>query len=162
MKTTHGLWNHRLYYTWKSMKRRVFDAKYKAYKQYGGRGITICERWLDVKNFIDDMYPSYQEGLELDRIDNDGNYEPSNCRWATRSIQCRNTKLLMSTNKSGYRGVYFNKRENRFLTNITINNKLIYIGRYKTAQEAGIAYDKYVIENNLEHTTNGLYQRGIK
>ena len=156
MKTTHGLWNHRLYHTWKSMKRRVFDIKSKSYKHYGGRGITICDRWLDVKNFIDDMYPSYKEGLELDRINNNGNYEPNNCRWTTRSVQCRNTVRIMSRNTSGYRGVGFNKHQNKFVASITINRRRTQIGAFKTAEEAGYAYDKYVIDNNLEHTTNGF------
>lgn len=74
---------------WLSMKARCAD---KNHKDYGGRGITVCERWLTWENFRDDMKPSYKEGLSLDRINNDGNYEPSNCRWATRVEQRANTR----------------------------------------------------------------------
>ena len=162
VKKTHGLKNHKLYKTWIDIKTRVFNIKCKSYEQYGGRGITICERWLDVKNFIDDMYPSYKEGLSIDRINNDGNYEPSNCRWATKSEQSQNTRRIHSTNTSGYRGVSFRKDRNAWHSQIKVNNKTIHIGLYNTAEDAGYAYDKYVIDNNLEHTTNGLYQRGIK
>lgn len=160
--TIHGLKQHRLYNTWINMKKRIFNKKSIGYENYGGRGINICDRWLKIENFIEDMYPSYQEGLTLDRMDNDGNYEPSNCRWATKSVQSRNTIVLRSTNTSGYRGVYFKKKNNKFCTRIALCGKFIQIGYFKTAEEAGYAYDKYVIENNLEHTTNGLYIKSIK
>ena len=70
-KIKHGLCGHRLYDTWKSMVHRCNNIKNVAYKYYGGRGIKVCNRWLDVRNFIEDMYPSYQEGLTLDRINVD-------------------------------------------------------------------------------------------
>lgn len=88
----HGLWKHPLYRVWLSMKTRCLNPNYSRYHYYGGRGIRICERWLDVKVFIEDMLPSWQEGLQLDRIDVNGNYEPSNCRWATRSQNTKNTR----------------------------------------------------------------------
>jgi len=159
-KTTHGLKNHRIYSVWKDIKRRINDSKYKEYKNYGGRGISVCDRWLDVKNFIEDMYQTYEEGLTIDRINNNGNYEPSNCRWATKETQQRNTRVLRKTNTSGYRGVSFNKKNNIFVAGIGVNNKVIHLGTFKTAEDAGCAYDKYVIDNNLEHTTNGLYKKG--
>lgn len=154
--TTHGLGKHRLYPTWNGIMKRIFNVNRIEYKHYGGRGITICDRWLDVKNFIEDMYPSYKEGLSIDRIDVNGNYEPSNCRWVTHEIQHRNTRLIMQTNKTGYRGVSLNKRDNKFLSQIKIKNNVIYLGYFKTALEAAIAYDTYVINNNLEHTINGV------
>ena len=153
---THGQTHHRLYSTWKTMKRRCFDDKFKNYSDYGKRGITVCERWLKVENFIEDMYSTYKEGLEIDRINNDGNYEPSNCRWTTRAIQVRNTRILRNTNTSGYRGV--GKNGKNWKSRIIIDYKEIHLGTFKTAEEAGYAYDKYVIDNNLEHTTNGLYK----
>lgn len=162
MKKTHSLTNHRIYQTWNDMRRRVLNPKHKYYKDYGDRNITICARWIDVKNFIEDMYPTYEEGLSLDRINNDGNYEPSNCRWTTNKIQQRNTRVLQSNNTSGYRGVYFHKKNDKFATQIVVNGKRIYLGYFKTAKEAGYAYDKYVIDNNLEHNTNGLYKKETK
>ena len=62
------------------------------YHNYGGRGIRICERWLDFQKFADDMGEKFLPNLELDRVNVDGNYEPSNCRWATRKVQQRNRR----------------------------------------------------------------------
>ena len=149
---THGLTNHRLYPTWVMMKNRCLNKKNDAFKHYGERGISICDRWLDVKNFIEDMYPSYQEGLTIDRINNDGNYEPSNCRWATKEVQCRNTRKLSSRNITGYRGIVF--QYNKFNARISVDNKKIYLGTFNNDINAAKAYDNYVIENNLEHTKN--------
>lgn len=89
---THGLRSNPLYNVWKNMKARCLNPKTKFYEYYGGRGITICERWLDITNFVEDMYPTYEKGLQLDRINNDGNYEPSNCRWATRTENVNNVR----------------------------------------------------------------------
>ena len=153
-KKTHGLNQTRLYQIWGSIKRRVLNPKNNAYKDYGGRGITLCDEWLDVQNFYNwAMSNGYEEnkGLSIDRIDNDGNYCPENCRWTTRIIQNRN-KRIQKNNTSGYRGVcYYNlKYEHKYKTQINVNNKKIYLGIFPTAFEAAIAYNDYIIENNLE------------
>lgn len=90
--TVHGKRNHPLYHVWKDMLERCNSIKFKQYKDYGGRGITVCERWKEVTNFINDMYPTFKEGLQMDRIDNNGNYEPSNCKWSTRKENMNNTR----------------------------------------------------------------------
>ena len=89
--TTHGLSNDYLYGVWAAMKSRCYDPKNDRYHRYGGRGIKVCDRWLeDFKNFYDDMAPTFQPGLQLDRIHNDGDYCPENCHWVTPKENARN------------------------------------------------------------------------
>jgi hypothetical protein len=83
----------RTYRVWMAMNYRCRSATAKEYKYYGGRGICICERWSAYANFLADMGEA-PPGLSLDRIDNDGNYEPGNCRWATHSQQVSNRRRL--------------------------------------------------------------------
>lgn len=157
--TTHGLSYHRLYSVWSHIIQRCNNPKDKAYINYGARGITICEKWLKIENFIEDMYPTFQEGLSIDRINNDLGYSKDNCRWVNRNIQQRNGRILQKNNTSGYRGVYFNKLTNKWQTCIVINGKHNYIGSFADIIEAAKAYDKYVIDNNLEHTINGVIEK---
>ena len=88
--TKHGEWNNPLFKVWKGIISRCTNPADKRYARYGGRGVKVCERWLDMHNFISDMSKGYQKGLQIDRKNNDGNYEPSNCQWATTKQQTRN------------------------------------------------------------------------
>lgn len=91
-------YNRTEYNSWRAMKGRCYYEKYRAYSQYGGRGIIVCDRWLGTdgfKHFIEDMGKKISPKHTLDRIDNDGNYEPANCRWATQREQVRNSSTVV-------------------------------------------------------------------
>jgi len=91
-RTKHGLRRHRLYNIWDNMKRRCSNPQTTPYDWYGGRGIMVCQEWQEnFQAFYDwAMANGYEEGLEIDRINNDGNYEPGNCRWVTHQTNCQN------------------------------------------------------------------------
>ena len=160
--TTHGLRYHRLYSTWENMIERCFNKNVPNYKYYGEKNISVCDEWKDIKNFIKDMYPSFKEGLTLDREDNNLGYSKDNCRWVNKCIQARNTKRLYSHNTSGFRGVTFVTKSNKFRAQIKINSKVIYLGYFNLAKDAALAFDNYIHKYNLEHTTNFTIQKEIK
>lgn len=106
--TTHGATAstdpivRRAYSSWITMRRRCGDEKFVVYANYGGRGIRVCERWISsFKTFLEDMGPPPTARHTVDRINIDGNYEPSNCRWATAKQQCRNTRSNRMLNING-------------------------------------------------------------
>ena len=92
--TTHNLTRKsKIYGVWCGMRRRCTDPNSKSYRDYGGRGISFCDEWLDYQTFHDwAVTNGYGPGLEIDRINNDGNYHPDNCRFVTKAENCKNKR----------------------------------------------------------------------
>lgn len=88
----HGVTNSGHYHRWHAMMDRCYNPQCKSWSNYGGRGIKVCDRWHDAANFVADLPEGYSKFLELDRIDNDGDYEPGNIRWATRQQNTANRR----------------------------------------------------------------------
>lgn len=97
-RTLNGLsMTHRAeYFVWKGMHRRCLDTKSDSWPRYGGRGIRVCERWSSFENFLEDMGSKPSPEMSIDRKNNDGHYEPSNCRWATSLTQIRNRQKIIT------------------------------------------------------------------
>jgi hypothetical protein len=144
------------------MKQRCCNPKEPAYKHYGGRGIIICDEWLDdrlgIRNFIEwsegnGYIPD--KGLSIDRKDNDGNYEPGNCRWVTQDIQLlnrRNTKKDGSLEESR-----IEEYNNLYLTNLYFNGYVYPVGTFTNKNDALKAKNKlrtYLV-NNLVNDKEG-------
>ncbi len=129
--TKHGLSDTKFYNSWLSMKYRCNNINNSDYYNYGGRGINVCDRWMEsFNNFKEDMYQSYLEHVEkfgesdtsIDRIDVDGNYEPNNCKWARWKEQGGNRQInreFIAISPSGEEFISKNKRECSIICNIS-------------------------------------------
>lgn len=131
---THGLSKTPLYNIWFNIVSRCTNEKDTAYANYGARGITICEDWLDFLNFRRDVGDRPTKEHSLDRIDNDKGYEINNVRWTTRVVQSRNQRLRKD-NKFGVRGIRQLNCGNYFVQ-ISVAGKKKTLGSFKTLEEA--------------------------
>lgn len=149
----HGGSGTRLYGSWKDMLYRCYNLDHPSYKDYGGRGITVCEEWHKWENFRDwALDNGYEEHLELDRFPNNetGNYEPSNCRWATESQQVRNRGKRKSKT-SIFKGVSRGKDIYPWWEAGSSIGGRTHLGYFATEIEAAIAYDDYVFSIDPEN-----------
>ena len=154
----HGLTTNKFYHIWKGILRRCNNPKNKDYKNYGGRGITVCDEWLDIKKFIawcEATYPNIKD-MSLDRIDNDKGYSPENCRWANKLVQATNQRIKY-TNTTGVSGVVWDVTRGKWRAQISVNYTNKNLGRYLTLEEAIQARDNYIIENKLPHKLSTEY-----
>lgn len=120
--------HHPAYGTWLNMRQRCNNPHNPKYRLYGGRGIVICERWMQsFENFIEDMGPKPSPEHSIDRIDGDGNYELSNCRWATKKEQATNTHGRGG--KSGIKGVFWHPTGGWY-ARLEMNGKMHYLGYF--------------------------------
>ena len=158
---THGLESNKLYGTWRQMVQRCTNSKHKNYKNYGGRGITVCEEWLDIKKFIawaESTHPN-EGGYTLDRIDNDKGYNPDNCRFVDTTTQAVNRRIFKS-NTSGFVGIKASGK--KWGARVRIFNKDIWVGSYNTKEEAVQARDQYILDNKLPNKLSTDYKREDK
>ena len=148
----HGGRHTRLYAIWCSMKTRCYCPNVRAYRYYGGRGITICSEWLNdyisFRNWA--MSNGYKEGLTIDRIDNDGNYEPSNCRWTTRKEQANNQR---TTIKIEYKGE--KKSLHEWAETLNINPHTLYFRIFRQNWSIERAFNEEVSLNKFDRHMKG-------
>lgn len=136
--TTHGLHDSAEYGIWRGIIARCTKPNRKEYQEYGGRGIKVCDEWLTFARFFKDMGWRPSEAHSIDRIDVNGHYEPSNCRWATRSVQNLNKRP-----RSEFPGTRRKRTSSGGVeARIMVDGKQIHLGTFKTNEEASEAYEK--------------------
>lgn len=154
-RKTHGGSRTKLYYVYRDMIRRCNSPSHHAYKDYGGRGITVANQWNNFAYFKDwATNNGYKEGLTLDRINNEDGYSPNNCRFVSRKIQAVNRRMP-KTNTTGFTGLV--RCWNSWSAEIKIDGKLHRLGIFKTPKEASEAYEKARADRDKMY-----YEREIK
>lgn len=159
--TTHGMTRTRIYNIWNGIYTRCYNKNHASYKQYGNRGIAMCPEWLGehgFENFFEwSMKNGYAENLTIDRIDNDGNYEPTNCRWSDNKEQQRNKRNNFVVSFKGKEVPLSVVSEETGIDRATLSCR---IKRGMTAEEA-VCFEKEMIEFNGEKKTITQWARDL-
>lgn len=134
---THGMTGTKLHNAWRSMKARCNIESCSNYEEYGGRGISVCEEWNSSFEAFRDWALSngYSDELSIDRVDFNGNYEPSNCRWSDKSMQARNRRTRITSN-TGTAGVTKRKDNGKYRASICVEGKRINLGTHEKIEDA--------------------------
>lgn len=158
-KPKHGYSRTRINQIWIDMRFRCRNPKSVNYKYYGGKGIRVCPEWDDPKSgfavFLKwAIENGYSDNLEIDRIDADGNYEPSNCKWSNHHQQ--NVHLSKPPGKSGFYGVSQCSNYQKWYGRAKQYGKTLYTGIANSPLEAAILREKYILEHGLDNRLNGV------
>lgn len=152
---SHSMARTKIYAIWRGMLTRCYNKNRACYKDYGERGIDVCLKWHMFEHFYEDMGPSYEEGLTLERIRNDEGYYPENCMWAAKEEQSKNRRDSRSwkfkeegiaSNTSGIRGVCWDKSRGKWIASICVAGKQRNLGRFDSKEEAAAVYNEAAAE----------------
>lgn len=145
----HGMWGTPVYMAWNGMISRCHNPKNPGYKWYGKKGRIVCKEWRDsFLAFYKYMGDRPYKGASIDRIDNDGNYEPGNVRWTDRTVQAIN-KGMLANNTSGYKGVRRFTRDDKWAVSIglkKLDGGKIHLGYFSDKEKAALAYNKAALK----------------
>lgn len=149
----HGCSRSYGYSRWWNMIKRCTDTNHPHYHNYGGRGITVCEEWMDVRVFINWLEDNGHNGsLHIDRIDNNKGYSPENCRLTTQAENNRNKRKYRNC-KSGYTGVYL-FRNGKWMAQLWFDGINIHIGYFTNKIDAAVRRDSYIINKGINAPLN--------
>lgn len=151
LNKTHGQSYTKLYSLWGSLRSRCNNPNHRAYKNYGGRGIKVCKRWDKFENFYEDMGERPSSKHSLDRINNDGDYSPENCRWTDRRTQILNQRKRKGCT-SKFKGVSYYKPKGQWQASIKYEGTSFNLGQYDKEELAALAYDSKARELGYEES----------
>ena len=150
--TVHGFSTKEksLYNVYRHMLGRCYGGPEKEpqWEDYGGRGIQVCEEWKkSIDSFMQWARNGYSPGLEIDRINNNGNYCPENCRWVNKNVNRLNQRSIRKDNTSGYRGVSFHKKSGLWVWYVNANGKRVWGSLCDSPKEAAEKRNEYILDN---------------